>query len=71
MRFEDVSAASLRSLLDRIRDSDKLDEIGDWILSCEKGKDFLGRFNVEGGRLTEPHTAEIPSAVLRIPRGAV
>ena len=48
-RFDDVPAASLSILLDRIRDSAGLDEVGDWILSCESGPDFLGRFNGAGG----------------------
>ena len=36
-RFDDLRAGKLRSLLDQIGDSGKLDEAGDWILSCESG----------------------------------
>ena len=45
MRFGDGLAERLANLLEGITDTDRLQEIGKWLLACESGEALLARLH--------------------------
>ena len=43
-KFGDETAERLVERLERMRDSDRMAEIGEWLIECESGEELLERF---------------------------